>query len=105
MPDLAAQIYWFLPVRWISRFRYDTRASLGGVSAPVLVAHSPEDEIVPYSHGRALYEQAKPPKVFIEMRGGHNTAFVFARREWTAALASFLDEAASSAAARAPAER
>src|SRR5690606_12735271 len=28
IPDLAAQIYRFLPVRWLSRFRYDTRAHL-----------------------------------------------------------------------------
>ena len=96
VPDLAAQIYWFLPVRWISRFRYDTRASLDAVTVPILIAHSPDDEIVPYTHGRALYDHAKPPKRFVELQGGHNAAFVFARREWTDALARFLDDVALS---------
>jgi fermentation-respiration switch protein FrsA (DUF1100 family) len=90
VPDVAAQIYRFLPVRWISRFDYDTRAYLGKVRAPVLIAHSPRDEIIPYSHGRALYAIAPEPKAFIELAGGHNDGFIFRRREWVAALASFL---------------
>ena len=98
VPDLAAQIYWYLPVRWISRFRYDTRASLRRVSAPVLVAHSSGDDIVPYSHGRALYEAASGPKRFVEMQGGHNDAFIFVRPEWRQALSAFLDEAARASA-------
>ena len=92
--DLAAQIYRIMPVRWLSRFRYDTRAYLDKVSAPVLVAHSPHDEIVPYSHGRSLYEAASGRKAFIELAGGHNDGFIFRRREWIEALACFLAEAA-----------
>ncbi|RPI46148.1 MAG: alpha/beta hydrolase [Betaproteobacteria bacterium] len=98
VPDLASELYWFLPVRWISRFRYDTRDHLRRVSAPVLVAHSREDEIIPYRHGRALFEQAREPKRFVEMRGGHNDAFLFSRREWTQALQQFLDDVAKAAA-------
>jgi fermentation-respiration switch protein FrsA (DUF1100 family) len=91
VPDVAAEIYRFLPVRWISRFDYDTRACLGEGRSPVLVAHSPSDEIIPFSHGRALYAAAPEPKAFIEIAGGHNDGFVFHRREWVAALAQFLD--------------
>ena len=94
VPDVAAQVYRFLPVRWISRFDYDTRACLGKVRSPVLVAHSPADEIIPYSHGRALYAAAPEPKAFIELAGGHNDGFIFRRREWVAALARFLERAA-----------
>ena len=93
VPDLAAQIYWFLPVRWLSRFRYDTRENLARVAMPVLVAHSRDDEIVPYSHGLALYETAPAPKAFVEMRGGHNDAFLFSRGEWVEALGRFLASA------------
>ena len=93
IPDLAAQLYWFLPARSISRFSYDTRAYLREVAAPVLVAHSRGDETVPFSHGLALFDQAREPKAFVEMRGGHNDAFLFSRREWTQSLAEFLDRA------------
>ncbi|MCC7080756.1 MAG: alpha/beta hydrolase [Burkholderiales bacterium] len=94
VPDVAAQVYRFVPVRWISRFDYDTRAYLGQVRAPVLIAHSPHDEIVPFSHGRALYAAAHEPKALLELAGGHNDGFIFRRREWVATLVQFLERAA-----------
>ena len=90
VPDVAASIYPVFPVRWISRFDYDTRAYLREVSAPVFVAHSPADEIIAFEHGRALYDAARAPKRFLELRGGHNQGFIFARPEWVEALGSFL---------------
>lgn len=91
VPDLGAQAYPFLPVRWMSRYSYDSVAALKAVKAPVLVAHSRDDEIIPFSHGRRLFEVAAEPKGFLEMRGGHNDGFIFMRREWVAELAAFLD--------------
>jgi fermentation-respiration switch protein FrsA (DUF1100 family) len=90
VPDLGATAYPFLPVRLISRFSYDTLSNLRQVKAPVLVAHSRDDELVPFSHGEALFAAAAAPKQFLEMRGGHNSGFVFAREEWVAAVAGFL---------------
>jgi len=93
VPELGAQVYPFLPVRLISRFSYDSRATIKSVKAPVLIAHSREDDIIPFAHGRALYEAAQEPKQFLEMRGGHNDGFIFMRQEWVAQLAAFLDSA------------
>ena len=95
VPDLGAQVYPFLPVRLISRFSYDNVAALKAQKAPVLIAHSRDDDIIPYSHGRALFEAAQEPKQFLEMSGGHNDAFLFVRPEWTAQLAAFLERAAA----------
>lgn len=89
--DLGAQVYWFLPVRLISRFRYDNLSNLGAVKAPVLIMHSRDDDIVPFAHGQQLFAAAREPKQFLELRGGHNSGFVFAREEWVRALADFLD--------------
>jgi fermentation-respiration switch protein FrsA (DUF1100 family) len=93
VPDLAAQIYSFLPVRLLSRYRYDTLDALARVRAPVLVAHSRDDEIVPYSHGERLFAAAREPKSFLELRGGHNDGFIFTRPEWVSALGAFLEQA------------
>ncbi|HYR05301.1 MAG TPA: alpha/beta hydrolase, partial [Gallionella sp.] len=79
VPDLARHFYPYLPVRWLTRIRYDTLKNLRAVAAPVLVAHSPEDEIIPFEHGRALYEAAHQPKQFLEIAGGHNDGFIFMR--------------------------
>lgn len=91
-PDLGAEVYPFLPVRLLSRYRYHTRDYLASVQSPVLVAHSRDDDIVPFRHGQALFAAAHEPKAFLEMRGGHNDGFIFMRETWIAALAAFLDE-------------
>jgi uncharacterized protein len=93
VPDLGARFYPFLPVRWMSRFSYDTQGCLPHVSASVLIMHSPADEVVPFSHGKALYTAANAPKQFVELSGGHNDGLVFTRSAWVDALAQFLAEA------------
>jgi fermentation-respiration switch protein FrsA (DUF1100 family) len=90
VPDLGQQLYPYLPVRWLARIRYDTRTYLQSVTAPVLIAHSPEDDIIPFEHGRALYAAAHPPKRFVELSGGHNDGFIFMREAWIKALGDFL---------------
>lgn len=92
VPNLAAQLYPWLPVRLISRFRYNTLASLTLATCPVLVAHSTDDEIVPFEHGRQLYEAARPPKQFLEMCGGHNDILARNHATFESALRAFLDE-------------
>ncbi|MDP1716601.1 MAG: alpha/beta hydrolase [Burkholderiales bacterium] len=91
-PDLGAQVYPFIPVRLISRFSYDNLARIGRIKVPVLVAHSRDDDIVPFAHGRRIFEAAGEPKQFLEMRGGHNDGFIFMREEWVGVLAAFLEQ-------------
>jgi fermentation-respiration switch protein FrsA (DUF1100 family) len=95
VPDLGAQVYPFLPVRLLSRFSYDTLAAVREIRSPLLIAHSREDDIIPYSHGRRLFEGAREPKQFLEMTGGHNDGFIFMRPEWVTQLAAFLERAAA----------
>lgn len=90
VPALGAQIYPWLPVRLLARIRYDNLDRIAKIAAPVLIAHSRDDEIVPFAHGEALFAAAREPKQFLAMRGGHNDALLFARDEWTAAVAAFL---------------
>lgn len=79
IPDVAADLYPFFPVRWLARFHYDTQGLLPEVTCPVLVIHSRDDEIVPFAHGRSLFETARAPKAFLEIRGSHNTGFMDSR--------------------------
>ncbi len=88
--DLGQQLYPYLPVRWLVRIRYDTRDNLSAVSVPVLIAHSPEDDVIPFAHGRALFEAAHLPKQFLELSGGHNDGFIFMREAWVKTLNEFL---------------
>jgi uncharacterized protein len=63
------------------------------ITAPVLIAHSRGDDIVPFAHGEALFAAAREPKQFLVMSGGHNDGFLFMRDEWTAAVGAFLERA------------
>lgn len=95
VPDLAAELYPAFPVRWMSRFEYATREHVAATSVPVLVAHSRDDEIVPFAHGERLHQAARGLRAFVEQRGGHNEAFLFSRPQWTQALAEFLERASA----------
>jgi len=95
IPDLAAAVYPFMPMRLLTRIHYDNLARLPHIAAPVLILHSPEDEIVPYAHAQRLRDAARPPKALVPLAGGHNDGLVYRREEWVQALAGFLDEAAA----------
>jgi len=90
VPELASDLYPLLPVKWLARLRYDTRAALAKITCPVLIAHSPDDEIVPFRHGQTLFTAAAEPKVFLRLAGGHNDGFIFSRPVWVKILADFL---------------
>ena len=90
VPDLGQQLYPYFPIRLLARINYDTRESLRSVAAPVLIAHSPQDDIIPFEHGRALFAAANPPKQFLELAGGHNDGFIFMRESWVRLLEDFL---------------
>ena len=92
VPHLGAQVYWFLPIRLLARIHYDTVTHLQRVMAPVLIAHSPHDEIIPYAHGQALFAAANEPKQFLVLAGGHNEEFIFTRHAWVETLGKFLEQ-------------
>jgi uncharacterized protein len=60
------------------------------VKVPVLVLHSPKDEIVPNAQGKGLFEAAAEPKQFVELKGGHNEGFLTSGQIYTEGLEKFL---------------
>lgn len=74
-----ADLYPWLPARWLVRLRYDTRAALAaGAGRPY-----PDDEIIPFRHAEILFEAATEPKVLLQLAGGHNDGFIFMREAWS----------------------
>lgn len=91
-PAMARKMFPYLPVNLICKYDYNTGERLSGVTCPVLIAHSVDDEMVPFEHGRELYKLAGEPKVFVEMRGGHNDGGLDIHSEFQQALKCFLAE-------------
>lgn len=93
LPDLGAELYAWLPVRLLSRFRYDNLGKVDSLNAPLLIIHSPDDEIVPYAHGERLFAAAAEPKQFLTTQGGHNDGGFLRSEEWTERVSAFLADA------------
>jgi len=72
IPDIGAELFPWLPVRWLGSICYDTHSKLPRLHTPVLVMHSPEDELVRFHHGEANFAAANVPKLFWKLRGDHN---------------------------------
>lgn len=90
VPDMAARLYPFLPARWLCRIHYPTLERMARIRCPVLVAHSPDDELIPFSHGRKLFEAAREPKVFLALKGSHNMGREETGRAYDEALDAFI---------------
>lgn len=94
-PDIGRKYYPYMPVRWFARFKYPTIDFIRKVNCPVLVIHSRDDETIPFDFGLQLYDAANDPKDFVELRGGHNDAFLVSaetyKKAWLKWLASLKD--------------
>lgn len=89
---MAQRLYPFLPVRWLTHFRYNTKKHVGNISCPVLVAHSRQDDIIPFDEGLEIYQAAHKPKAFLEMQGDHNDGFIVSGTDYIDGLSSFINE-------------
>ncbi len=88
--DMAASVFPFLPVRLLMRIHYDNLERVGQIDLPLLVVHSPEDDVVPFKLGRRVYEAANEPKRFVEIRGSHADGFYITGPAYVEALDEFL---------------
>ena len=84
--DVAAVHYPFIP-RALVPDAYPSRQIVPALRAPLLVLHGARDDVVPVSHGRALYEGAPEPKrLRIFPNAGHND---IGGAEWIGAVESW----------------
>ncbi len=89
-PDLASDLYPWLPARWLISFDFDTHARLSAVEMPLMVIHSTQDEIIPFAHGEALYRAAKAPKRLLQLNGDHNQGFAHSSERYLRGLDEFI---------------
>jgi len=88
--DMGRKYYPYLPIRWISRIRYPTLDRINHVHAPLMIIHSPADDIVPYEQGRELFAAANEPKSFLEIMGDHNSGFFESGKHYSEGLDQFI---------------
>ncbi|QSP95040.1 alpha/beta hydrolase [Marinobacter salinisoli] len=77
-----------IPLSWTIPDDYEGVDRIDDISpVPVLVIHSLRDEVIPFHHGKALYEAADYPKELIATDTPHGATFIIsAHRESTMAF-------------------
>ncbi|WP_103669607.1 alpha/beta hydrolase [Pseudanabaena sp. BC1403] len=88
--DRAAELYPFLPIRFLSRFSYNSIDRLPSIKTPVLIIHSTDDEIIPFHHGDRNFQAANQPKKLVKLRGDHNGGFLDSLETYRKGLKEFV---------------
>ncbi|MFH5885578.1 alpha/beta hydrolase [Halalkalibaculum sp. DA3122] len=89
-PDLAADLYPIFPTRMMVKYDFPNKRYIRNIQVPILVAHSTEDDLIPYSHGRRLFELANEPKTFFTMQGDHGNGFLETGSAYIRAIDNFI---------------
>ncbi len=79
IPDLGAELFPYLPVRWVGTIHYDTHSKLPRIRVPVRILHSREDTLIRFHHAEANLAAAVEPKALRETRGDHNDSPALSR--------------------------
>ncbi len=64
----------FLPIDWLSKFRFPSNEYVKNLSCPVYIFHGKEDRVIPFSSSKKLYEEINGTnKMFFAIENaGHN---------------------------------
>lgn len=89
--DMAGQLFPLLSRVMIRRYSFDTATYAKRIHSPVLILHSRADEVIPFELGEKVYAAANKPKIFAEMEGDHNHAFIQSQPAYQQVLGRFMD--------------
>ena len=67
--EVAADAFWYLPVRVLMPDRFDSLTDIRKVTAPSLILHGDRDTLIPIAQGRRLHDSANGPKRFEVLEG------------------------------------
>ncbi|MGH6855739.1 MAG: alpha/beta hydrolase [Aestuariivirga sp.] len=80
--DVAARIYWWLPVRLLMKDQFKSIDFIKDVKAPLLIVHGGQDVLIPVEFGRRLFDAANEPKE-LAIISGHGHEALFEEATWT----------------------
>jgi fermentation-respiration switch protein FrsA (DUF1100 family) len=88
--DMAKSILPGLSRLVFLRFNFDNENLIKRVHCPLLVMHSPDDEIIPFNLGQKVFLAANMPKKFIPLQGSHNSGFLQSQPDYEHNLEKFI---------------
>ena len=75
---LAKKRYWFIPVTYLLKDKFDSISKASQLTSPTLVLHGDSDKVINVDYGKQLYDAIPQPKNFTAFPGGgHSNLFDF----------------------------
>ncbi len=90
IPDVGSELFPFLPVKLISTIRHDTNSKLASIHIPLLILHSPEDNLIRFRHAEQNFKAANEPKMLHPITGDHNDSEWERRASLKAGIDAFM---------------
>jgi len=90
--DLANMLFPVLSHMVILRYDFATAQYVKQVQGPVMVVHSPEDDVIPFHLGEKVFQAANQPKFFTRISGDHNYGFIQSQPVYEQSLKAFTDK-------------
>lgn len=88
---VAKRYYWYLPIDWMLRHRFDSIARAPRMKTPLLCLIAERDEVIPAAHGERLCEAwGGPSRKVLLAQAGHNT--VDAHPMYWPSIRAFLEQ-------------
>lgn len=90
--EMARKILRIPLMGYVPRTQFDSLSKIRAVRASKLIVHGTKDELVPYSMGERLFENASEPKAFFPIPGaGHNDILEVGAESYLQRLKTFVD--------------
>ncbi len=90
--DVANAVFPVLSRLIFLRYKFDVATRITHVACPLLVLHSPDDEIIPFRLGVKVFQAANEPKSLVKMKGDHNSGFLMSQPDYERALRAFIEK-------------
>jgi fermentation-respiration switch protein FrsA (DUF1100 family) len=90
--EMARVVFPLLPIAPLLQTRFDALEKIQKIKVPLLVLHGDRDEVVPYEHGKRVFEIAPEPKRFFTIPGAsHNDTYIVGGERYFQQLKEFID--------------
>jgi fermentation-respiration switch protein FrsA (DUF1100 family) len=89
--DLSYDLFGFKFPRFMISNRLESLKRIKDIKIPKLIIHSENDNLIPFHHGKKLFETANEPKKFLKIKGFHNSCILDSKDIYMAGIKGFLE--------------
>jgi fermentation-respiration switch protein FrsA (DUF1100 family) len=73
---IASERYWFVPVHYLLKDKFNSLSKIGNIEAPLLIIHGGQDKVINLKYGKELFfEASEPKKIHVFKSAGHANLF------------------------------